>query len=119
MITQLEQLQGLFRIDPIGLGGRWKDFLEAGQLQIIDVEQRPAFGANQAVEGPDVAVVTFHGHGDRHGMPFRRGLDTTKEIVKASRRMRNVKFLEQPAIRQPDRHVVTTRADIDPDTKFQ
>ena len=57
VIAKLEQLQRLGRVDPIALGGGRKDLLEARQLQIVDVEQLPAPGPDQAVEWPDVPVV--------------------------------------------------------------
>jgi len=68
VIAELEQLQRLGRVDPITLGGGRKDLLEARQLQIVDIEEPPAPRLDQAVERPDVAIVAFHGDGNRIGM---------------------------------------------------
>ena len=75
VIAELEQLQGLGRVDPIALGGGRKDLLEARQLQVVDIEQPPAPRLDQAVERPDVAVVAFHGDGNRIGMALGVPLD--------------------------------------------
>ena len=42
-----------------------------------------------------------------------------EEIFKTGRRMRDLEFLEEAAIRQSNRHAVTARTDINPNTKFQ
>jgi len=119
MIAQLKELQGLSGIDPVILGRCRKDLLEARQLQIVDIEELPTPGLDQAVQRSDMAVIAFHSHGNPCRMVLSRGLDTSKEVLKARRRMGDFKLLEQPAIRQPDGHAVTARADINTNTKFQ
>ena len=118
VIAELEQLQGLAAIDAVALGRGRKDLLEAGELQIVDIEQLPAPGPDQTVERPDVAVVAFHGHGNRHRMTPTAGLDPGEEFPEPFRRMRDLKFLQQAAVRQPDGNTVAPRADINADTKF-
>ncbi len=81
MIAELKQFQVLAGIDPIALGGGRKDLLEAGQLQVVDVEEPPAPRPDQAIERPDVAIVAFHGDGDRIGMALGVPLDAGKEIL--------------------------------------
>ena len=44
---------------------RWlSDFLEAGKLQIVDVEQPVALCLNEVIERTCIAVVPFHCHDD-------------------------------------------------------
>jgi hypothetical protein len=75
MLAQLQQLQGLAGVDPIALGSRRKDFLEAGQLEIVDVEEQSASLRDQAVERPRVAAVALHGDGNRKGVVLGLRLD--------------------------------------------
>ncbi len=74
VIAELEQLQGFGRVDPVALGRGRKNLLEAGKLQVVDIEEPPAPRLDQAVERPDVAVVAFHGDGNwigvALGVPF-------------------------------------------------
>ncbi|MCH8153943.1 MAG: hypothetical protein IH786_01550, partial [Proteobacteria bacterium] len=44
----------------------------ARQLQVVDIEQPPAPGPDQAVERPDVAIVAFHGDGNQLNLSSRR-----------------------------------------------
>ncbi len=60
-----------------------------------------------------MAVVTFHGDGNRIGMALGVSLDPGKEFPESRCRMRVLEFLEQAAVRQPDGNTVATRADID------
>ena len=119
VIAELEQFQGLAGVDAVALGRGRKDLLEARQLQIVDIEQPPTPGSDQAVERPDMAVVAFHGDGNRIGMALGVPFDPREEILESRRRMRDLEFLEQAAVRQPDGDTVTTRADIDADTQLQ
>jgi hypothetical protein len=41
-----------------------------------------------------VAVVAFHGDGDRIGVTLGVALDARKEILESRRRMRDLEFLE-------------------------
>ncbi len=119
VIAELEQLQGLAAIDAVALGRGRKDLLEARQLQIVDVEQPPAPHPDQGIERPDVAIVAFHGDGYRIGVALGVPLDTGEEIPESRRRMRDLEFLEQAAVRQPDGNRVASRADVNADTKLQ
>ena len=81
------------------LAGAGKILLETGQLQIVDVEEPPAPRPDQAVERPDVTVVTFHGDGNRIGVALGVLLDPGKEFPEARCRMRDLEFIEQAAVR--------------------
>ena len=118
MIAELEQLQGLGRVDPVALGGGRKNLLEARQLQVVDIEQPPAPRLDQAVERPDVAVVAFHGDGNWIGMALGVPLDAGEEIPESRRRMRDLEFLKQTAVGETDGNRVAPRADIDADTQL-
>ncbi len=102
VIAELEQLQGLGRVDAVALGRGRKDLLEARQLQVVDIEQAPAPRFDQTVERPDVAIVAFHGDGNRIGMALGVPLDAGEEIPESRRRMRDLEFLEQTAVRETD-----------------
>ncbi len=60
-----------------------------------------------------MAVVTFHGDGYRIGMARGVSLDPGKEFPESRRRMWDLEFLEQAAVRQSGGDTVATRADID------
>ena len=45
-------------------------------------------------------------------------LDPGEELSEPFRRMRDLEFLQQPAVRQPDGNSVATRANINTDTKL-
>ncbi len=66
-----------------------------------------------------MAVVAFHGHRDRYGMAPSSGFDAGEEVPETRRRVRDLEFLQQAAVRQPDGNAMATRADIDADTKLQ
>ncbi len=66
-----------------------------------------------------MAVVAFHGHRDRCRMAPGGGFDAGEELPESRRRMRDLEFLQQAAVRQPDGNAMATRADIDADTKLQ
>lgn len=119
VIAELEQLQGLSGVDAIALGAGRKDLLEARQLQIVDIEELPTPGSDQAVERPDVAVVAFHGDGNRIGMVLGVPLDGCEEIPEPLCGMRDLEFLKQAAVRQPDCNRVAPRANIDTDTQLR
>ncbi len=119
VIAELKQFQVLGGVDPIALGGGRKDLLEARQLQIVDVEELPAPRPDQGIQRPDVAVGAFHGDGNRIGMALDVSLDPGEEIPESRRRMRDLEFLEQAAVRQTDGNTVVPRADIDADTQLQ
>ncbi len=70
-------------------------------------------------QGRDGAVVAFHGDGDRIRMALGVLLDAGEEILESRRRMRDLEFLQQTAVRKTDGNRVATRADINADTKLQ
>ena len=48
-----------------------------------------------------------------------RCLDAGEKVPETRRRMLDLEFLQQAAVRQPDGNTVATRADINADTKLQ
>jgi len=66
-----------------------------------------------------VAIVAFHGDGNRIGVARGVPLDAGEEIPESRRRMRDLEFLEQTAVRKTDGNRVALRADINTDTQLQ
>jgi hypothetical protein len=106
-----EQLQRLGRVDPVALGSGREDLLEAGELQVVDIEQLPAPDLDQAVKRSDMAVVAFHGYRNWIGIASGVLLDPAEEILEPRRRMRDLEGLKQTAVRETDGNRVALRAD--------
>jgi hypothetical protein len=93
VLAQLHQLQGATRVYTVGLGRRREHLLEAGELEVVDVEQVPLVLSHQRIERPGMAVVTLHGHRHRPRVTALIALDPAEELGKALRAVLDVKLL--------------------------
>ena len=60
-----------------------------------------------------MAVVAFHGDGDRTGMIPGMDFDAREEILESLRRVRDLELLQHATVRQADGDGVATRAHVD------
>jgi hypothetical protein len=112
LLAQGEELQPLAGVDGIALGRAREDLLEAGELQVVDVEQAPTSGQHLLVQGTSVAIVALHGHRDRQDAPFRVGLHLPEEGRKALWRVVEVKLARQELARDADGHTMALHPHI-------
>ena len=66
-----------------------------------------------------MAIVAFHGHGDRIGIAPGIPFDPAEEILEPRCRVRDLEGLEQTAVREADGNRVALRANIDTNTQLQ
>lgn len=96
VIAEPKQFQDLAPVDSVRLGRGGKDFLVAGELEIVDAVEPEALPKDHPVERPGVTVVAFHGDGDR--ALLAETLDTPEEFAEPGGGVRDVELGQELAI---------------------
>lgn len=118
VLAELHQLQAPACVDAVGLGRCREDLFEAGELEVVDVEQPPLALTHQGVQGAGVAVVALHGHRHRPRVAALMTLDATEEVRETLRTVIDIELLEQLPVGQAHRHTMAMAAHIDAHPKF-